>query len=261
MPGTIRKAIDRIKDVRSGGNSVVALTIETRLVLQGFDPLRFGYEDADDPARLARLREVASEMDVDIDDLIAAADVEPDPDAEPRPIAHPPARSAAAVPRPDGHDAAAASGAGAAAAVAAEVPDPEIDDDHPLHQFRDIADEVLDELGNVDEVGARSGATTAQVLKASLLMALYSVSSDRALCDQIRHNSLYRWFLGLRPGEGRFEPKAFSADREQVLASRRGHRFFDRVVPRAGRNGLFRSESLEVNGRLLKGWMTPEKST
>lgn len=267
MPGTIRRIIDRIKDARSGGNSVVALTVETRLVLQGFDPQRFGHDVPDDPARLARIRDIATEMNVDIDDLLAEADVAPDPDAEPGPMPGPPVRSATATregaaskqPLPGSPSATGYPDAGTAGAAAVNtVPDPEIDDDHPLHPFRAIADEVLAELDG-GEAGARSGASFAELMKASLLMGLYSVSNDQALCEQIRYNNLYRWFLGLRPGEGHFDGTAFGEDRQQVLASSAGRAFFDRLVPRAGKRGLFRSDRLQINGRLIKSWMTQER--
>ena len=253
MPGTIRRIIDRIKEVRSGGNSVVALTVETRLVLQGFDPQRFDHDAPDDAARLARIGEIAGEMNVDIDDLLAEADVAPDPHAQPGPMPRPPVRSAHA-PRPgSAHDAPAPEARPAAASTSASD-DAGIDADHPLHSFREIADEILQDLEPPAGTGGHAGADLGQLLKASLLMALYSVSSDRALCDQIRHNSLYRWFLALEAGAGRFDAEAFRRDREHVLASEAGRTFFDRLVPWAGRLGLFRSEQLEVNGRLIKSW-------
>ncbi len=324
MPGTIRKIIDRIKEVRSGGNSVVALTVETRLVLQGFDPERFGYDAPDDAARLARIRDIAAELGIDIDDLLAEADVAPDPDATPGPMPSPPVRSSAAAAaaqassealaaagaastsaiRASGggeadtahaHEAAASSaapGAGGLAdadpeEVAAQAarpgldgladasegaahhtatpgldgladaePDIGIEDDHPLHEFRRFADEILADLGAGSGQGQRTGASFAVLMKASLLMALYSVSSDQALCDHIRHNTLYRWFLGLGPGEGRYDTDAFRQDREAALAAPAGRAFFDRLVPKAGSHGLFRSERLQVNGRQIKGWMS-----
>lgn len=271
MPGTIRKIIDRIKEVRSGGDSLVALTIETRLVLQGFDPQRFNYDDPDDPARLARLNDIARELRVEINDLLASADVDPDPTAEPGPMPRPPVRSAAvdsgmavsgAVPgrgddvRDLEHQAGSASAAGAAPAAQGGLPDPEIEDDHPLHQFADLIDEALDQHATAPPVGERTGASFAVLIKASLLMALYSIRNDRNLCDQIRHNNMYRWFLGLQPGEGRFDPDDFGVDREDTVESDAGRQVLKSVVPQAARMKLFRSDRLEVNGPLLKSWVT-----
>ena len=36
-----------------------------------------------------------------------------------------------------------------------------------------------------------------RLLKASLLMALYTVPSERMFCEQLDHNLLFRWFLDL----------------------------------------------------------------
>lgn len=256
MAGTIRRIIDRIKEERSGGNPVVALTVETRLVLQGFDPQRFGDDADDDPARLARLRDIAAEMQINIDDLLAEADHTPDPNAEPGPMPGPPVRSAEvadAMPPP----ASAAEGrrhAAAAAHVTDAGPASGIADDHPLHQFRDIADEVLANLQGED--GARTGATFDQLMKASLLLVLHSLSGDRALCERIAADGTWRWFLGLGDAEGSFDPNEFGMDREDALDSDAGHQFFDQLVPWAGRLGLFRSKALKVNGPLLKSWMS-----
>jgi len=239
------------------------LTIETRLVLQGFDPLRFDYEDADDPGRLARAQDIAAELGVDISALIAEADVEPDPEAEPGPMPRPPVRSAAttsdaAVPglAPGRGDAPSAGGQSLAGDTGGGIPDPEIEDDHPLHQFADLVDEALANLPAKPAAGQRTGTPFAVLLKASLLMALYSVRNDRALCDHIRHNNLYRWFLGLRGGEGRYEANDFGVDREDVIDSDAGRKVLKTVVQRAGRLGLFRSDRLEVNGPLLKSWIS-----
>lgn len=249
MPGTVRRIIDHIKDVRSGGNSVVALTVETRLVLQGFDPQRFDYDTPDDPARLARIRDVAAEMGVDVDELLAAADVEPDDEAEL------PAAPGQGPRRPSAADLPSASPPpGNSGAV------PEVPADHPLRAFRTIADDALAELGDDVPDGFRSGASFAQLIKASLLMALYSIGSDRVFCDQLRHNSLFRWFLDLDAGSDGFDAQTFGRDREAALDTSIARTFFDRAVPVAGRQKLFSHELLQVNGRRIKDWMSPRDS-
>lgn len=255
MPGTVRKIIDRIKEQRSGGNSVVALTVETRLVLQGFDPQRFDYDTPDDPGRLARIREVAAEMSVGVDDLLREADAEPDPDATPAP---PPG-----APTQAGGEGVAAA-AQAAAQAAGVIPGgsgrgagPSVPEDHPLRRFRELVDETLEkDVGDDVEPGPKTGAAFATLVKSSLLIALYSFQSDRVFLDQLRYNSLFQWFLGLRPGETAFDPDAFAADREQALGNQAARHVFDRIVPKAGQQKLFSSPVFQVNSRQIKGWMT-----
>lgn len=252
MPGTVRKIIERIKEKRSGGNSVVALTVETRLVLQGFDPQRFDYDTPDDAGRLARIAEIAEEMAVDISDLLAEADVEPDPEAAPAP-----------PPRPEGgtvsdaaRAAAAAASAGATGGAAAPA---RIPDDHPLQKFRKLADSILTQVGSGED-GSHSGASFPVLVKASLLMALYSIHKDAVFCDLLRYDALFQWFLGLDSNDARFEPDGFCEDRERALNSDVSRKFFDKLVPAAGREKLFAAPVLQVSPADFKSWMTPRGS-
>jgi transposase len=72
---------------------------------------------------------------------------------------------------------------------------------HPLREIKKLADEALRELSPLfDEMYARSGRESIppeRLLKAMLLMALYSVRSERMLCEQLQYNMLFRWFLDL----------------------------------------------------------------
>lgn len=247
MPGTVRKIIDRIKEKRSGGNSVVALTVETRLVLQGFDPQRFEYDTPDDPGRLARISEIAREMHIDVSDLLEAADVAPDPDAAPAAAPDAPAESSAA-------EAARAAAAQAVGTVGTRLP--QIPSDHPLRRFREIADSTLAQLGG-ERGGDNSGASFEVLLKSSALMALYSIDKDSVFCDLLRYDALFQWFLDLDPDRAQFDPDTFFADREKALATASGKTFFDRLVPAAGRDKLFSQPVFQVDSSAFKGWMTP----
>lgn len=257
MAGTVRKIIERIKEQRSGGNSVVALTAETRLVLQGFDPERFDLDTPDDPGRLARIRDIAQEMGVEISDLLEQADASPDASATPAP--------APGAPVSTGHSSEVAASAQAAAAAAGIETslggnDPAFaarsmpPSDHPLHRFKTIADEVLAELPD-GGAGPQSGAAHSVLVKASLLMALYSIASDRVLLDQLQYNGLFQWFLDLGSAAS-YDADAFSGDRQEALGRDSSRRFFDELVPRAGRERLFSSDRLQANGRQIKGWMS-----
>ncbi len=259
MPGTVRKIIERIKEQRAGGNSVVALTVETRLVLQGFDPQRFDYDTPDDPGRLARIREVANEMSVDIDDILGDADVAPDPEAEPAPPPGAPSQSGSGESVAQAAQAAAAAagvtatGTGGGAGVAAA---PTLPDDHPLRQFKELIDESLGGVAEQGEAGSQTGASFEHLIKASLLIALYSFGRDKVFLDQLRYNTAYQWFLGVGASAADYDAERFAADRERALGSPIARRVFDDLVPKAGQRQLFSSEVLQVNGRLIKSWMT-----
>lgn len=256
MPGAVRRIIDRIKDQRSSGNSVVALTVETRLVLQGFDPRHFEYDTPDDPGRLARIEEVAGEMGVEIGDLMGAADAEPDPGVAPAPPPSAHETLGADSLSQSAQDAARAAGIGRdAVAGGTRAGSPDVPEDHPLRAFRRIADDALAEAGEID-AGSRSGASFPVLVKSSLLVGLYSIASDRVFCDLLRYNSLFTWFLGLTAAQVDFDPEAFAADREEALAMPAAHAFFDRIVLEGGRHKLFSRHRLQPNSRRVKGWMS-----
>jgi transposase len=260
MPGTVRKIIERIKEQRAGGNSVVALTVETRLVLQGFDPQRFDDNTSDDPGRLARIQEIAGEMSVDIDDLLQEADVAPDPEAEPAPPPGSPsqtsggesvAAAAQAAAQAAGITATGTSGGGGVAPSMPSIPD-----DHPLRTFKELTDEALEAVDAERPQGEQTGASFERLIKSSLLIALYSFASDRVFLDQLRYHGLFQWFMEVEASAVAYDAEAFSSDREEVLGSPAARQVFDTMVPKAGQQQLFSSELLQVNGRLIKSWMT-----
>jgi len=47
-------------------------------------------------------------------------------------------------------------------------------------------------------------------LKATLLMALYSVRSERLFCEQLDYNLLFRWFLDIDTLAASFDPTTFT---------------------------------------------------
>ena len=82
--------------------------------------------------------------------------------------------------------------------------------DHPLRTIKALADEALRELSSefdrmYAEVG-RPSIPPERLLKASLLIALFSVRSERAFCEELDYNMLYRWFLDMNLLESSFDP-------------------------------------------------------
>ena len=64
MAGQVKAMIDRIIEQRSKGNPVLALTTQTKLILKGIDPAKYDANSPDDPQVVARLRELAAELNV-----------------------------------------------------------------------------------------------------------------------------------------------------------------------------------------------------
>ena len=88
---------------------------------------------------------------------------------------------------------------------------------HPLRRIKQLADEALKKLSSTfDAMYASTGRRSIppeNLLKATLLMALYSVPSERAFCEQLDYNLLWRWFLDMNIVEESFDPAVFSANR------------------------------------------------
>jgi transposase len=70
--------------------------------------------------------------------------------------------------------------------------------EHPLKRIKQMADAALKELSPLFEemysVLGRPSIPPERLLKASLLMALYTIRSERMFCEQLDYNLLYRWF-------------------------------------------------------------------
>ena len=72
---------------------------------------------------------------------------------------------------------------------------------HPIRTIKRLADAALSELSPLfDEIYAETGRPSIppeRLLKASLLIALYSVRSERAFCEELEYHLLFRWFLDM----------------------------------------------------------------
>jgi len=127
---------------------------------------------------------------------------------------------------------------------------------HPLRTIKRLADEALADLSSTfDRMYAKDGRPSIppeRLLKASLLIALYSVRSERAFCEELEYNLLFRWFLDMDPIEPSFDPTVFTKNRERLLKHEVGQQLFDEVVGRAHARGLLSDEHFTVDGTLIE---------
>ena len=124
--------------------------------------------------------------------------------------------------------------------------------DHPLRTINKLANRALAQLSSefdrmYSQVG-RPSIPPERLLKSSLLIALYSVRSERAFCEQLDYNLLFRWFLGMKLLEPSFDATVFTKNRERLLKHRVGQALFDQVVLEADRRGLLSDEHFTVDG-------------
>ena len=73
--------------------------------------------------------------------------------------------------------------------------------DHPLRPVKALADEALARMSPLfDEMYSHLGRRSVppeRLLKGTLLIALYTIRSERHLAEQLRYNMLFRWFLDM----------------------------------------------------------------
>ncbi len=129
---------------------------------------------------------------------------------------------------------------------------------HPLRGIKKLADAALAELSPVfDEMYSSVGRPSIppeRLLKSMLLIALYTVRSERQFCEQLDYNLLYRWFLDMDMEEPSFDATVFTKNRDRLVAHDVAGQFFRAVVAQANDAGLVSREHFSVDGTLIEAW-------
>ena len=129
---------------------------------------------------------------------------------------------------------------------------------HPLRPFKQLADEALKRLsrqfGKMYSKTGRPSIPPETLLKSMLLMALYSVRSERLFCEMLRYNLLYRWFLDMDMLEEPFHHSGFCDNRDRLLEHDIAHRFLCETVELAKERGLMSHEHFSVDGTMIEAW-------
>jgi transposase len=128
--------------------------------------------------------------------------------------------------------------------------------DHPLRTIKAFVDAALTALSPAfDQMYAvlgRPSIPPERLLKASLLIALYSVRSERAFCEELDYNLLFRWFMDMGVFERSFDATTFTKNRCRLLEHAVGQQLFDEVVASAHERGLLSDEHFTVDGSLIE---------
>jgi transposase len=130
--------------------------------------------------------------------------------------------------------------------------------DHPLRRIKARADSVLSAMNAEFEAmyadGGRPSIAPERLLKASLLIALYSVRSERLFCEMLDYNMLFRWFLDMNLEERSFEHSSFSTNRTRLIEHDIAKQFFAGAVREARAQRLLSDEHFTVDGTLIEAW-------
>lgn len=127
--------------------------------------------------------------------------------------------------------------------------------DHPLRDVKSRADAILATMSPLfAQAYSRTGRPSVppeRLLKAMLLMAMYSIRSERQLCDRLQTDLLFRWFLDMRPSEEAFDHAVFTHNRPRLDEQDLTRKFFDTVVSEALTANLC-SEHFSVDGTMIE---------
>jgi transposase len=139
-----------------------------------------------------------------------------------------------------------------------KTPAQRVPKDHPIRRIKEIADRELTRLSPVfDEMYSDEGRYSIPpetLLKALLLIALYSVRSERQLCERLQYDLLFRFFLDMGIEEDAFDHSTFSKNRVRLIEHEVAERFFEGVVEQARAARLISVEHFTVDGTLIEAW-------
>lgn len=138
------------------------------------------------------------------------------------------------------------------------TPDDLVPAKHPIRPIRELVDTILDGLSplfaQMYSDRGRPSIPPEQLLKATLLMALYTIRSERQFCERLQYDLLFKWFLGLNITDPAFDPTSFSHNRERLLKHDVAGAFLGEVVREAQRRRLVSEDHFSVDGTLLQAW-------
>src|SRR6266702_2101021 len=130
--------------------------------------------------------------------------------------------------------------------------------DHPARTIRQTVDRALArmdaELEQLYSTTGRPSIAPERLLRASLLMVLYSIRSERQLMERMNYNLLYRLFVGLEMDDPVWDVTVFTKNRERLIAGEASQRLLESVLVEAREHDLLSEEHFTVDGTLIKAW-------
>jgi transposase len=130
--------------------------------------------------------------------------------------------------------------------------------DHPLRAIKRRVDAELRRMRDAfRQAYAKTGRPSIppeQLIKATLLQALYTIRSERQMCEETRYNMLYRWFLDLSPEAKIWDHSTFSKNRDRFAEHGLMQRFFEGSVAQAISEEAASLDHFTVDGTLIEAW-------
>ena len=130
--------------------------------------------------------------------------------------------------------------------------------DHPARAIRAMVDRALEridaQLEQLYFTTGRPSIAPERLLRASLLMVLYSIRSERQLMEQMGYNLLFRWFVGLEMDDPVWDVTVFTKNRERLIAGAVSQQLLEAVLAEAREHDLLSEEHFTVDGTLIQAW-------
>ena len=128
--------------------------------------------------------------------------------------------------------------------------------DHPGRAIRAMLDRALvrmdGELEQLYSTTGRPSIAPERLLRASLLMVLYSIRSERQLMEQLNYNLLFRWFVGLEMDDPVWDVTVFTKNRERLIEGAVSQQLLKSVLMEAKEQDLLSEEHFTVDGTLMQ---------
>jgi transposase len=131
---------------------------------------------------------------------------------------------------------------------------------HPARRLRAMVDRALERMDAAfDAMYASKGRLSIapeRLLRAQLLMVLYSIRSERPLMEQLDYNLLFRWFVGLEMDDPVWDVTVFT--KEEPRAPDRGRGQSAVAGGGVGGHHLLSEEHFTVDGTLIQAWASAQ---
>lgn len=129
---------------------------------------------------------------------------------------------------------------------------------HPLRGVRALLDEALQSMHRdferVYAEGGRASIPPERLVRALTLQILYSIRSERLLCEQLDYNLLFRWFVGLGVDDPVWDATVFTKNRDRLLDAEVAAKFLGAVLAHREVKPLLSNDHFSVDGTLVEAW-------
>lgn len=129
---------------------------------------------------------------------------------------------------------------------------------HPIRRVRALVDTLLarlsPQLTAMYAADGRHSVPPEHLIKGTLLMALYSIRSERQFCERLQYDLLFKWFCGLNITDPAFDHSTFSKNRQRLLDHELATSLLGEVVREARTRQLISEDHFSVDGTLLQAW-------